>query len=160
MSNQGTKYIRTPQGSHEEWLVRIGWEMVGLNLWEYPNSFEFRLYYTTDQAIAISEENGLDLYCPACGACGTDGCCSPTKCKCLHHGQYKQDYETLLRENESFYTFIQGVADTIYLSVDELSNEAKKVLSTHPDAVVSNVSDKDSTYPVHTDDRLGRNPLK
>ena len=67
MSNDGVRHNRTPQNSQEEWLVRIGWKMVGLSLWQYPNNEDLKLYYTVDKAIAISE--GLELRrCDTCGA--------------------------------------------------------------------------------------------
>lgn len=156
MTEQGIKYVRTPQGSHEEWLVRIGWKMVGLNLWEYPNSFEFRLYYTTDQAIAISEEKGLDLYCPACGSCGTDGCCSPDRCKCLHRDQHNKDYETLLRENEEYYNFIKKVSITPDVDLDMLPCEADNLL--HGEIPLYGDHDRYPNDGMTT--KLGEHPLK
>lgn len=128
MSNEGTRHNRTPQGSHEEWLVSIGWNMVGLTLWQYPNNEEIKLFYSTDKAIAISEEKGLDLYCTTCGACGTDGCCSPDRCKCLHREQYDKDYKTLLEENEKYYNFIKKVSNTADVDLDELSVQANQLL--------------------------------
>jgi len=29
----------------------------------------------------MMEENNYDPYCPVCGSCGEDGCCSATSCK-------------------------------------------------------------------------------
>ena len=133
MSNDGTRHNRTTKGSHEEWLVRIGWKMVGLSLWEYPNNEDLKLFYTTDRAISLSEELGLDLYCTACGACGIDGCCSPDKCKCMHREQYDKDYRTLLAENEEYYNFIKEVSQMIYTSVEEYANDAKKILGEDDD---------------------------
>ena len=91
---------REPRNNQEKWLIKIGWRMVGLQLLEYPNSTDIRGAYTLEKATEISEELGLDLYCPVCGACGIDGCCSPDRCRCLHREQYNEDYKTLLEENE------------------------------------------------------------
>lgn len=34
-------------------------------------------------------------YCHECGACGEDGCCPPTMCKCLYKEGYRQDWKEL-----------------------------------------------------------------
>ena len=102
MSNDGTRYTRTPQDSQEEYLVRIGWNMVGLRLWSYPNNEHLKLYYSKEKAIELSEELGLDVY--------------------------SDDYKTLLEVNEKYYNFIKDVSDMIYTSVEEYANDAKKVL--------------------------------
>ena len=129
MSNNGTRYKRTPQDSQEEYLVRIGWNMVGLRLWSYPNNEHLKLYYSKEKAIELSEELGLDMYCTACGACGIDGCCSPDRCTCLYRDVYSDDYKTLLEVNEKYHNFIKEVSEMIYVSVEEYADQAKKVLN-------------------------------
>lgn len=185
MSNEGTKHIRKPEDTKEKWLCSIGWKMVGLTLWQYPNTEAFRGYHTKERAIELSEEFGLDIYCPACGACGEDGCCSPDRCRCFYLEHYNNCYKDLLEENEKYYNFIKKVSLTPDVRLDELPAEASDVIH----GVISNYDSSDTKppeiycssgftpdgawpdpaydnfvadgqYPPHVDESLGKNPLK
>ena len=48
---------------------------------------------------------GVPIYCPTCGSCGEEGCCSPDGCEmvpCLYGDKYVKSYEELL-EDCDFY---------------------------------------------------------
>lgn len=101
---------RVPQDLDDRRLLDIGWRFAGLQLFEYPLNDSFRGYWTKEQALKLTEENGLDLYCPLCGSCGEEGCCRPEKCKCFYAEHYNKTYRELLDEHEAFYQLVRGLA--------------------------------------------------
>jgi len=70
----------------------------------------------------------IDDYCPSCGACGEEGCCSPDRCNCQYREHYDETYATLLKENKKMYDFIKLVNSTPDVSLDELPVMAAHIL--------------------------------
>ena len=125
--------MRTPQDDQERYLERVGWKPVGLILYQYPHE-ELRTTYTKEQALALTEEMGLDMYCTTCGACGEEGCCLPDKCVCLYREHYDKTYKSLLDENELLYKFMEDIseledsrADERYVLVLELKKKLEEL---------------------------------
>lgn len=56
----------------------------------------------TQQLIDEIEDILNPFYCPKCGACGHEGCCSPDRCEelpCLYGEGYLKTYKELEEEN-------------------------------------------------------------
>lgn len=102
---------RIPQDDEEHYLLQTGWKFAGLTLFEYSLSSDIRGYYTKDQAIQMTEEYMLDVYCPMCGSCGEEDCCRPEMCKCFYSEHYNKTYRELLDEHEQFYQLVKQIAD-------------------------------------------------
>lgn len=120
--------IRTPQDREDNYLLSIGWKFAGLTLYKYPLSTEVRGYYTKSQALKLTRELGLDLYCPMCGACGEEDCCPPDQCNCLYSEHYNKTYRELLGEHQMFYDLVVKLKNTPEVSLDELPALANQLL--------------------------------
>ena len=65
------------------------------------------LFSDLDKAIAeygAVEAYEQEVYCPTCGSCGVDGCCSPTKCervRCLYGEDCVESYRKAIEEAET-----------------------------------------------------------
>lgn len=103
---------REAEDKDEERLLSIGWKFAGLALFEYPLLDTVRGYYTKEQAINLTEELMLDVYCPVCGSCGEEGCCRPEMCKCFYAEHYNKTYHELLDEHEQFLNLLKALVDT------------------------------------------------
>jgi len=118
------QHKREPADQQEKMLLSIGWKFAGFTLFEYPLSDDIRGYYTKYQALKVTEEYMLDVYCPMCGSCGEEGCCRPEKCKCFYSEHYNKTYRELLDEHERFLILLRALTDTTgeYSIADQIAD--------------------------------------
>jgi len=125
---------RVAEDQDDKYLLSIGWKFAGLTLFEYPLNDDFRGFYTKEKALALTKEEGLDMYCPACGSCGEEECCRPEKCICFYAEHYNKTYRELSDEHEAFFQLIKALAAEqsfdLYLMprVEGLIVDARKLL--------------------------------
>lgn len=117
------KHDRFPQDDLDRRLLSVGWRFSGLSLFSHP---QIRGHCNREQALKITEEQMLDVYCPACGSCGEEGCCPPEKCICFYREHYNKTYRELESEHERFLTLLRALTDTTgaYNKMDQIHDAA------------------------------------
>ena len=78
----------------EEWWDRNCSEYIR----KKHQKWDASMYEAIDKAMELIDP----LYCPKCGACGEEGCCSPDRCielPCLYGEHYLKSYKELEAEN-------------------------------------------------------------
>lgn len=76
--------------NQNEHFVKTTWQK-GLSDCDVQDAIEI----LNKTLVQLYYEDKWEVYCPACGACGEDGCCSGCNCKkmtCFYGETYRRDY--------------------------------------------------------------------
>jgi hypothetical protein len=126
--NKKTNSKREPQDEDDQRLLDDGWEFAGMGLFTHC-SLAFKpksKAYTKEQALDMF----LGYYCPACGACGIEQCCSPDRCKCMFKEEYTIAYDDMSKDWGDMHAFILRLTDPhAYIDRFILAGEAEELLT-------------------------------